>query len=175
MGGIEVHRLSVKGNGLSGTTVCDHRPMPGLATAWRGFVLAAWLAAGCAKVGPPPGPPRLPTVPAAGVVRHRGQPLVKASLVFHREDGLASALAKTDESGGFTLGTYAAADGAPAGGYRVSVAISTTTEIEPGVLAPLPEGGVRSLIPQRYADPSTSGLKVTIPEAGNRDIQIEIE
>lgn len=139
------------------------------------LVLATWLAAGCARVGPPPGPPRLPTVPAAGVVRYRGQPLAKASLVFHREDGLASALAKTDESGGFTLGTYAAADGAPAGGYRVSVAISTTTEIEPGVLAPLPEGGSRSGLPLRYSDPSTSGLKVTIPEGGNEDIQLEID
>jgi hypothetical protein len=139
------------------------------------MVCAAFAAVGCARVGPPPGPPRLPTVPAAGVVLHRGKPLAKASVAFHRDDGLASALATTDESGGFTLGTYATADGAPAGGYRVSVAVSTTTEIEPGVLAPLPEGGSRSVIPPHYADPTTSGLTAKIPEAGDLGIRIELE
>lgn len=130
---------------------------------------------GCMRSGPSPGPPRLSTVPASGVVLHRGQPVAKATVAFHRNDGLVSSNATTDDTGRFSLGTYGASDGAPAGGYRVSVAVSTTTEIEPGVLAPLPEGGARSPIPLTYADPSTSGLKVEIPDAGDREIKIELK
>lgn len=114
-------------------------------------------------------------MPAGGVILHRGQPVAKATVVFHRNDGLVSSNATTDDAGRFMMGTYGSADGAPAGGYKVSVAVSTTTEIEPGVLAPLPEGGARSPIPLTYADPSTSGLKVEIPDGGDREITIELK
>lgn len=151
--------------------------IPLLQRRWwvAGAVCATVAMVGCTKVGPPPGPPRKPTVPAAGVVTLRGKPLAKANVTFHPNSGDWSSIATTDESGAFTLGTYGAADGAPAGGYRVSVAVSTTTEIEPGVLAPLPEGGGRSPVPLSYADPVNSGLTADIPEAGDREIRIDLK
>lgn len=133
----------------------------------------AVLLAGCGPT-PPPGPERLPTVPAAGTVTYQGNPLANASLSFQHSDGVVAATGKSDDQGRFTLSTYGANDGAPVGTYNVTVAVSAVEEIEPGVLAPEPEGGFRPAIPTKYANPATSGLTAEIPEGGKQDLQIEL-
>ncbi len=134
--------------------------------------LVPW-SVGCSDA--PPGPEKLPTVPASGVVTYQGQPLPDASVSFQHVDGMVTANGKTDNEGRFTLSTYEAEDGAPVGSYRITVSASAVQEIEPGVLAPEPPGGFESPIPGKYANPTTSGLEATIPEGGKTDLTLDLQ
>lgn len=125
--------------------------------------------------GPPPGPAQLATVPAAGTVTMQGKPIANASVSFQHSDGTATANGTTDADGKFTLSTYGTNDGAPVGKYKVTVAVGGAQEIEPGVLAPEPEGGFKSSIPEKYADPAQSGLEAEIPAGGKQDLAIELQ
>lgn len=136
------------------------------------FFFAATI--GCGGGGSADSPERLPTVPAGGNVTYRGKPVANASVSFQHAGGTATATATTDPSGNFTLTTYAPNDGAPVGKYRVTVAVSVVQEIEPGVLAPEPEGGFKSPIPEKYANPAESGIEVEIPADGKQDITIDL-
>ena len=140
------------------------------------FSLSALVVAlvGCGSSGPP-GPEQLPTVPASGTVMYRGTPIGNASVSFQRSDGKAVSVATTGADGKFSLMTYGDKAGAPAGDYRVTVAVSGAVEIEPGVLAPEPPGGFQSPIPLRYADPTQTDLVVNIPEAGNTSITLDLK
>jgi hypothetical protein len=64
---------------------------------------------------------------------------------------------------------------APPGKYRVTVAVSLTKEIEPGVLEPEPEGGWKSPIPAKYANPATTDILVEVTEGGSNDFQIVLK
>jgi hypothetical protein len=139
------------------------------------FVMAAAMVFGCGRGRVPSGPPRSPTVPAGGVLTVRGLPFAGATVVFHHEEGRASAIGTTDSEGRFALSTYQHDDGAPAGNYLVTVAANNTTEVEPGVLAPLSADRSRSVIPAAYADPQTSSLTFEIPPAGNTEIRINLK
>jgi len=131
--------------------------------------------AGCGRSGVPAGPPRSPTVAAAGVLTVRGQPVAGATVVMHHAEGRASAIGTTDAEGRFTLTTYQKDDGAPAGQYRVTVAKNDTTEVEPGVLAPLSAEPTRPTIPPSYGNPETSGLTCEIPPDGNTEIRVDLK
>lgn len=131
--------------------------------------------AGCGRSGVPAGPPRSPTVAAAGVLTVRGQPVAGATVVMHHAEGRASAIGTTDAEGRFTLTTYQKDDGAPAGQYRVTVAKNDTTEVEPGVLAPLSAEPTRPTIPPSYGNPDTSGLTCEIPPDGNTEIRVDLK
>jgi hypothetical protein len=132
-------------------------------------------AAGCSRSRRQRGPARMPTVPAGGVVTHRGKPVAKASVVFLHEGGSASAVGTTDAEARFALTTYSRDDGAPVGKYRMTVAMVDTTEIEPGVLAPLPANCGRPGVPANYANAATSGLTCEIAASGNPEIRIELK
>jgi len=110
----------------------------------------------------------------SGIVTFQGTPLPNATVSFQHSEGKASSTGKTDAAGAFTLSTYGTNDGAPAGNYSVTVAVSAMQEIEPGVLAPEPEGGFKSPIPPQYANPTTSGLKVEVPAGGKADVKLEL-
>lgn len=139
------------------------------------FLAASAMASGCGRSRVPAGPPRLPTVPAGGVLTVRGLPCAGASIVFHHEEGQASAIGTTDAEGRFTLSTYQHHDGAPVGNYLLTVATNNTTEVEPGVLAPLSTERSRSVIAAAYADPQSSSLTCEIPSAGKTDIRINLK
>lgn len=128
---------------------------------------------GCTPAGPP-SPEKLPVVSAGGTVTYQGKPVADASVSFQHSEGKVSATGKTDAQGKFKLSTYGADDGAPAGKYRVTVAVSGVKEIEPGVLAPIPEGGVQSPIPPKYSNPTESGLDVEVPAAGSSDLKVDL-
>src|ERR1700722_7991995 len=81
-----------------------------------GFVLcglALVLIAGCSSG-------RTPTFPVQGQVRWKGQVPAGAQVVFHPAGGAAKdairPTGQVDSEGKFTLTTFAAGDGAPAGG-----------------------------------------------------------
>jgi len=156
-----------------------HRP----STAFlrRDVVLAIALIAVAPGCGRPPGPsfdgmPRLPTVPVAGSVRYRNQPVADASLAMQSLDGTIAARGRTDAAGRFdTLSTYGTADGVPPGRYRVMVAVSGVREIEPGVLAPEPPGGFVSPIPKKYATLDSTDLEVDVGATGETDLLIDLK
>jgi hypothetical protein len=99
-------------------------------------------------------------VPIAGTVSHKGKPIARGSIAFVPEEGRGRAAITTIAEGRFALD----ADGGLAPG-RYKVAIAAT------------EGGddeVRSLIPERYADPDTSGVEFTVPTRGDKDVAIDL-
>lgn len=146
--------------------------------AWRKpisclILLVAITTIGCG--GQSQGPPKLKTVPVTGVVTYQGKPVADASISLQHLEGKATSLGKSDASGRFTLSTYGNQDGAPAGKYKVVVAVSTVKEIEPGVLAPEPPGGFKSPIPVRYANPATTDIVVEVNEAGKNELTIALK
>jgi hypothetical protein len=114
--------------------------------------LAVFLALACSACGS--GTDRL--YPVSGQVSYRGQPVAEALVVFHPLDGQPGPkpLAYTDAQGRFTLTTHQAADGARAGEYAVTVELrALTTRGEDQTR----DG--RHLLPVRYSQPFTSGLR----------------
>jgi hypothetical protein len=125
----------------------------------RSLILTAvaLLAVGVTSCGKADG--RKPTFPVTGkVLLPDGKPAEHASVVLHPvgEDGqdVPKPRGKVAADGSFSLTTYDAADGAPAGEYRVTVELWRTTGRGD-------EGPTNRLKP-RYANPESSGLTATI-------------
>jgi hypothetical protein len=139
-------------------------------------LLAALTAAGCGESGVS-SQEKLQPVPVSGRVAYRGKPLGNVAVIFQSIDGKVSATGTTDASGAFRLTTFAADDGAPPGSYKVTVAPgSMAREIEPGVLAPMPEEVASgSSIPTRYADPTKSDLMADVKESGTNRFTFELK
>ena len=101
------------------------------------------------------GGPRVKSSPASGVVKVDGVEAVYLQVECHPGEGSSikyplSTL--TDEKGAFSLGTYEAGDGLPAGSYTL-----TFTWLEPG-LAPFDK------LKGAYANPKKSEHTITIVE-----------
>jgi hypothetical protein len=99
---------------------------------------------------------RKPVYPVRGKILFEGTPTPEAEVVFYLIQGkkksrAADAIVEAD--GSFALTTYHAFDGAPAGAYAVTVVWR-----EPGA------DGRRgpNRLPEKYARPDTSGLRVNV-------------
>lgn len=106
-----------------------------------------------------------PTYPASGVVTLDGKPVKNALVVLHAIDKSKFKWDEvpqgtTDEQGRFSLFTYAADDGAPAGEYKVGIAVMGAAEEDGSDQVKHERLSVK--IPTRYANAETSGIKVTI-------------
>jgi len=106
-----------------------------------------------------------PTVPVTGTVEFAGKPLAGATLVFHAVDKTKFKWkelpqAFTDTEGRFSIRTYTANDGAPAGDYDVGIAMVEPTSDEGEDQRRRVKGS--TIIPAKYADPKTSGIRVTV-------------
>jgi hypothetical protein len=66
----------------------------------------------------------------------------------------------TDENGKYTIYTYVSNDGAPAGDYKVGIALMQPVDEEGG--DQVKRDPNQPLFPAKYADPETSGLKATV-------------
>ncbi len=110
-----------------------------------------------------------PTVPAAGTVVYKGQPLAKGTIRFVPEKGRPASGNIVD--GKFTLSTYGENDGAVPGVHKVAL---TATE-EVAAKKKGEEATTKSLLPPQYANEGSSGLSVTIPPEGKKDIEIKID
>ena len=106
------------------------------------------------------------TVPASGTVTYKGQPLEKGQVQFLPADGPAAV--GSVENGKFVLGTNADGNGAPPGNYRVTVFSYKNVQSKFG------DSTSKSVIPNRYTNPDSSGIVVDIPKGGNNAIEIKM-
>ncbi|NLS91298.1 MAG: carboxypeptidase regulatory-like domain-containing protein [Planctomycetaceae bacterium] len=136
------------------------------------------LSLGCA----PEQSDRPKTYPVTGTVTYNGEPVADANLNFQLVGGSSFALAKTDASGKYALMTFEAGDGAIPGEYKVTIskfeaAAATGTENEEEY-APPEEGAEpppsKSLLPDKYRNPETSGFTATVTEAGPNTFDFEL-
>lgn len=130
---------------------------------------------------------------ASGIVTLDGQPLADASITLAPASGTGrSAGAISDKDGKFVFRTLQANDGVAPGDYLVAVSKRhTENAYTPEELAeinkdenrgkehddlfpgrPEPEDILDT--PQHYMSPQTSGLTLTIPEGGAKDLKIEL-
>jgi hypothetical protein len=129
-------------------------------------------ASGCSKGS------NLPkTVPATGIVTLDGKPVAGAQIVLIPEAETATgAYGTSDASGRFSLRAYEEKEGAIPGAYKAQV--SKTVEVKLGGAKGSLDGGdpVRFDygVPAKYTGARTSGLTATIPDAGTKDIKLEL-
>lgn len=139
------------------------------------------LLAGCGNGGDKFKAKRPKTVPAAGKLTMQGRPLAEALVVLSPVDqnGVA-AMARTDDEGGFILMAFPPDEGAVPGKYEVAVSMpvaSTDAPLTPenhDAPPPKPKKPV-SLIPDKYQNAKTSGITVTVEEAGSPELKIELK
>lgn len=108
---------------------------------------------------------RQPTHPVRGQVTLDGKPVANATIVFKPVDASKfkwreQPQAKSDAEGRFTVFTYESNDGAPAGDYRVGIAILAAAEDEGSDQVRRDTSAPK--IPPRYGDAATSGLTAKV-------------
>lgn len=139
-------------------------------------LFSALLLVGCGGTSAPQvSMPVEKTVPVTGIVKYQNKPVANGNIRFVSLDGKITARGQTDSAGIFTLSTYGTNDGAPPGTYKVMIAVSGVTEIEPGVLAPEPPGGFKSPIPTKYANLTTTDITQQVKETGKNELLIELK
>jgi hypothetical protein len=135
------------------------------------IVLVALIAIGCtADDG------RVKVYPVRGKVLVKGQPAQGARVVFYAAAADAAAkklptpAGETDASGQYRLQSYEPEDGAPVGGYNVSV-----TWLEP------PPPNAQGIFDQkdrlggRYSNPNKSGLTAHVEKGGGEISPFELQ
>lgn len=116
---------------------------------------------------------RLPVQPVSGTVTFKGKPLSNALVAFHPVDNsdprATACRATSDANGKFTLSTYDANDGAPAGEYKVTVECyklkGSGTSLEPGP----------NFLPVKYSRPATTKLTVRVEEGAPNSPALAID
>lgn len=120
---------------------------------------------------------RQPTYEASGEIRLNGRPLPNATIVLHAVDKSQFKWAElpqatTNDEGKFSLHTYDSNDGAPAGEYKVGIAVFGRT-VEIGDDQVVHDKNER-LLPTKYNSPDTSGLTMTIAPTKNELPPLEL-
>ena len=123
------------------------------------------------------GRPRL--YPASGLITYQGKPVPGATVTFFPvEDVMPSASAKTNAEGRYILQTFEADDGVVAGTHKVSI-MKWKIEAFQGnedegdsnyKMEPPP----KTLIPQKYSTPTTSGLEAAVAESKSNQFDFEL-
>lgn len=146
------------------------------------------------------GSDRPPLAEASGVLTLDGQPVAEATVSVVPVEGGRPASAITDKEGRFVLKSYADADGAAVGEYKVAVikisgpgADALNGEAPPETtdggdeddgsdgLSTLggTDGSSAKLeiiyhVPERYGDAQNSGLTLTVPEEGSDSLNLDL-
>lgn len=131
-------------------------------------------------------------VPATVTVTYRGAAVEGATVTFHpaNPDG-KPAFGRTDAQGRASLTTFDPNDGALPGDYVVTVVkmeggeqANQPSSTEVGAMPANPaQGGApslqntgpRHLLPAKYADPNSSGLRATVNPSGENDFKFELQ
>jgi hypothetical protein len=117
---------------------------------------------GCGRKPQATGP--VPTYPVTGTVTYQGKPLAEATVIFRLKEGTYSATGRTDAQGKYKLSTFNPGDGAPAGEYVVAI---VALESVPAEEEEKPVRPPKSLIPEKYSRPETSGLTALVKQEAN--------
>jgi hypothetical protein len=111
----------------------------------------------------------VPVYAVGGQVSYLGRPVPNAFIALHPIDksntDVPHPISYADPDGRFSLGTYGAQDGAPAGEYAVTVVWWAAPHLKDAQ-----EGDdttALNRLPPRYADAKSSGLRVHITEGSN--------
>ena len=126
------------------------------------FMLTFALGCGSAK-----------TAPVAGTVTLDGAPVAKGTIIFE-SPGNRPATGQIEDGQIVNVTTFEPGDGVPMGEHKVAVsiveeaasAVTSHPSESGGGMDPNYMGG-KSLIPEKYSDPSTSGLTATITRGEN--------
>jgi hypothetical protein len=134
---------------------------------WQGVSLLGVLLlviAGCSKGRPS-------TYQVTGAVIYQGQPVAGATVMFIPKN-TRPANGMTDAQGRFTLLSFQPEDGAVAGEHVVCVTKFEQDSKEP---AHAMNPKMRSVLPQKYASPLSSPLRVTVTKEGQNDFRLELK
>lgn len=130
-----------------------------------------------------------PTAPVSGVVLLDGRPVDGAMVVFVPLDHRYGAYAVTDSSGRFTLQSSPDVSGAVPGRFQVQVTkvvaergaaqFLVQEDVEHalkagGSVGPAQQGETKNVLPEKYANPKTSGIEVTVPREGISNLEIKL-
>jgi hypothetical protein len=131
--------------------------------------VAPFLAGGCS--------PSPETATVTGTVTYRGAPLKSGEITVLHESG-ASRSAVIGSDGRFQI------ENAPTGEVSVGVTATVQEEVKAAAVAASPDGDrvpdappvlvERSLVPKKYNDPKSSGLKYTL-KAGSQVIEVPLK
>lgn len=144
------------------------------------LVLAGCLLSQAGCGGSAGGPDKRPArVAFAGTATLNGAGIEEAFITFHATSTPGyGASAKTDANGKFVMGTFTSNDGVVPGEYEVTVMKGEATVVPQNqILESDPEyNGApeetapeepTNVLPAKYQDPKSSGVKVTVTEANN--------
>lgn len=124
--------------------------------------LAIWLGLGLIIV-PGCGSPGPVMVPVKGTVTYKSVPLTSGVVRFNpvdpKQKDVRAAEGKIGADGAFSLSTFQPGDGALPGDYNVTV---TSLPADPNALAKDRAKDLQSVVPEKFADPKTSGLKASV-------------
>lgn len=126
------------------------RPWPRL-ICWSGAILFVASALGCNSG-------QLPVAPTRGRITLEGQSVRKGLVVFTPERG-RSATGVIEPNGQFVLTTFRKGDGAIVGMHRVAI---SSADQQPGADPADMDSPSTWLVPAKYHDPTTSGLKFEV-------------
>jgi len=117
--------------------------------------------------------------PAAGIVTLNGVPIEGVTVSFAPMPGTPnarSASAVTDHNGRFVASTITHGDGMPPGEYQVFLTKETGTGGDgPAGSNTADDRRIVNHLPTKYNDRDTSGLTVSIPPKGDRNIELNME
>jgi hypothetical protein len=128
------------------------------------ILLSLVLLAGCGG-----NPARLETAPVEGTVTLDGQPVTEGVVIFTPERGRAGK-GQIQPDGSFTVSTYGSGDGAVVGHHQVAVvAMRGGEEMLEDVV------DVEWIVPERYANPNTSGIEFDVEPDKTNTAPIDLQ
>lgn len=148
-------------------------------------LMALVLLVGCAPSGPTNRPD---TVDVTGTVTYNDVPVSGATVTFKPQDPDGrGATGRTDDSGVYQMTTFEPNDGVIPGEYNVTVTKTVGAETPQGdvevdldntgddLSEPPPEtDGPQVMLPEKYADASTSGLTATVTADGENKFDFQL-
>lgn len=115
-----------------------------------------------------------------GTVTYQGKAIEGAEVTFTNTQANSTGTGKTDSSGRFTLTTYLQNDGVVVGTQLVSIrrvdVIDKTpkdVDVSAGGKALPPE--ITWIIPEKFSNPTQSGLTASVIESGPNDFKFELK
>lgn len=132
---------------------------------WRAMAVLWMVGTSTAIAGCGDNSPEL--APVRGIVEFDGKPIAgfqHAAVAFTPQGGRPAKGTVSSSDGSFELSTYSSGDGARIGTH--AVVVSATVD-DPSATAEDKYPGVRSVIPEKFANRDTSGLACEVEPGGN--------